>query len=483
MSTNAGAISTAEIPRIVPVAHTSHLASLCTAAEKLLDFMAVLVGVYVADALYQILKPQRAGAYAAGTVYFWAAAFALLFVFLLERHGGYRPSMSLLGIRETERILRVTLHGLLLAVLAAYFLAAPIPRLVFCLAATTVPLSLTMEKWEMHRILRMVRSKGLGSRRAIILGTGPEGRRVYSALVRSPKFGVDPVAFVDDGLQSGASEIYEPSYHPRHSASVLSGPLCPELFHRLKASVLVIATSNLERETLLLTITKAAEAGVSTYFAPGDWPGIAGLVEYSELDGIMLAHHSQDVSRTVYKLGKRLLDVVVASIGLVVLAVLAPFVATAIKLTSSGPILFRQQRVGETGRRFTMYKFRTMYRDAPAYSHSPGAGDDPRVTRVGRFLRHTSIDELPQLINVLLGHMSLVGPRPEMPFIVEQYTPVQRLRLSVKPGITGLWQISPGRAFPIIENLEYDFYYVRHRSLFMDFAILLHTLLFAARGI
>ena len=143
MSTNAGAISATEIPRLVPVAHTSHLASLCTAAEKLLDFIAVLGGVYVADALYQILKPQRAAAYAAGTVYFWAAAFALLFVFLLERHGGYRPSMSLLGIRETERILRVTLHGLLLAVLAAYFFAAPIPRLAFCLAATTVPLSLT----------------------------------------------------------------------------------------------------------------------------------------------------------------------------------------------------------------------------------------------------------------------------------------------------------------------------------------------------
>jgi len=306
----------------------------------------------------------------------------------------------------------------------------------------------------------MVRSKGLGSRRAIILGAGPEARRVYSALVRSPKFGVDPVAFVDDGLQHGAAEIYEPSYHPRHSASVISGPLCPDLFHRLRASVLVIATSALERETLLLTIAKASEAGVSTYFAPGDLPGLGGLVEYSELDGILLAHHTHDVSRMVYRFGKRLLDVVVASIGLAVLAVLAPFVAIAITLTSAGPVLFRQQRVGETGHRFTMYKFRTMYREAPAYSHSPGAGDDPRVTPVGRFLRHTSIDELPQLINVLLGHMSLVGPRPEMPFIVEQYTPVQRLRLTVKPGITGLWQISPARAFPIIENLEYDFYLI-----------------------
>ena len=130
-----------------------------------------------------------------------------------------------------------------------------------------------------------------------------------------------------------------------------------------------------------------------------------------------------------------------------------------------------------------MYKFRTMYRDAPQYSYSPGAGEDPRITPVGRFLRRTSLDELPQLVNVLLGHMSLVGPRPEMPFIVEQYTPLQRRRLTVKPGITGLWQLSADRAFLIHENIEYDLYYVRHRSLFMDVAILLHTLVFAGRGI
>ncbi len=139
--------------------------------------------------------------------------------------------------------------------------------------------------------------------------------------------------------------------------------------------------------------------------------------------------------------------------------------------------------MGKNGRRFPMYKFRTMYCDAPQYSYSPGAGDDPRITPAGRFLRRTSLDELPQLVNVLLGHMSLVGPRPEMPFIVAQYTSLQRRRLTAKPGITGLWQLSADRAFPIHENLEYDLYYVRHRSLFMDMAILLHTLLFAGRGI
>jgi lipopolysaccharide/colanic/teichoic acid biosynthesis glycosyltransferase len=118
-----------------------------------------------------------------------------------------------------------------------------------------------------------------------------------------------------------------------------------------------------------------------------------------------------------------------------------------------------------------------------AYEYSPADVTDPRITRVGRFLRRSSLDELPQLLNVVRGEMSLVGPRPEMPFIVEQYEPVHRQRLVVKPGITGLWQLSADRAYRIHENLEYDLYYIRHRNFFMDVAVLLHTLVFAARGV
>jgi len=130
-----------------------------------------------------------------------------------------------------------------------------------------------------------------------------------------------------------------------------------------------------------------------------------------------------------------------------------------------------------------MYKLRTMYTDAQPYDFSPRDSTDPRITRIGKFLRKTSLDELPQLLNVLEGKMSLVGPRPEMPFIVAQYTERHRQRLHVKPGLTGLWQLSGDRAFCIHENIEYDLYYIQHRNLFMDLAILLHTSIFAMRGI
>jgi lipopolysaccharide/colanic/teichoic acid biosynthesis glycosyltransferase len=124
-----------------------------------------------------------------------------------------------------------------------------------------------------------------------------------------------------------------------------------------------------------------------------------------------------------------------------------------------------------------------MYLEAPKYGFHPKNSDDPRVTRVGRWLRRTSLDELPQLINVLKGDMSLVGPRPEMPFIVERYNANHRQRLQVIPGLTGLWQLSADRAFLIHENIQYDLYYIRHRNFFMDLAILLHTAVFAMKGI
>jgi lipopolysaccharide/colanic/teichoic acid biosynthesis glycosyltransferase len=141
-----------------------------------------------------------------------------------------------------------------------------------------------------------------------------------------------------------------------------------------------------------------------------------------------------------------------------------------------------QKRVGRNGEAFDMYKFRTMVPSAPRYNLSPTRSSDPRITGLGRFLRRTSLDELPQLLNVFLGNMSLVGPRPEMPFIVERYNAQQRRRLQLTPGITGLWQISADRAFPIHENIEYDLYYMKNRTFFMDLAILIHTLLYAGGG-
>ena len=145
-------------------------------------------------------------------------------------------------------------------------------------------------------------------------------------------------------------------------------------------------------------------------------------------------------------------------------------------------MFFSQMRVGLNGQQFRMWKLRTMRSTAPAYARSP-ADRDANITRVGRVLRVTGLDELPQLLNVLRGEMSLVGPRPEMPFIVEQYTPLQRERLGAVPGITGLWQLGGGRSAPMHEQIEYDFFYIACRSLALDLRIVLQTALYALRGV
>ena len=172
--------------------------------------------------------------------------------------------------------------------------------------------------------------------------------------------------------------------------------------------------------------------------------------------------------------------------SLFLLALLLPlflFVAILIKLDSPGPVFFRHDRIGKDGKRFMLWKFRSMRTNVPEYEESPRSAVDGRLTRIGRLIRRLSVDELPQLINVLKGDMSLVGPRPEMPFIVARYHPVECERLIARPGITGLWQISPARAFPIHENLHYDLHYIRNQNFFLDCAIVLRTIAAVIHGV
>jgi len=179
-----------------------------------------------------------------------------------------------------------------------------------------------------------------------------------------------------------------------------------------------------------------------------------------------------DPSRS-YAIAKRAIDVLVAAAGLLLMLPLLVVISLAV-LTDGRPIFFRQIRLGEQGRPFTLTKFRTMRAGANPYARKPGVRDE-RVTAVGKVLRRTGLDEIPQLWNVLKGEMSLVGPRPEMPFIADSYDWVARLRLHAPPGITGLWQLSPVRLQPIHDHVEYDLFFLAHRSLLFDLWIIVRT--------
>jgi|ERR1700730_3761055 len=180
---------------------------------------------------------------------------------------------------------------------------------------------------------------------------------------------------------------------------------------------------------------------------------------------------------------KRSCDLIGSLLFLVLLLPLFIVVGVVIKLDSPGPIFFRHYRIGKDGKHFTLWKFRSMRTNVPKYEASPRSGLDNRLTRIGRLIRRLSVDELPQLVNVLKGDMSLVGPRPEMPFIVARYRPVHRERLVARPGITGLWQISPARAFPIHENLQYDLHYIHNQNFVLDCVIILRTITAVIHGV
>lgn len=188
-----------------------------------------------------------------------------------------------------------------------------------------------------------------------------------------------------------------------------------------------------------------------------------------------------------YRISKRILDLLFAVAGLLLLLPLLPAIALLIRLDSRGPVFFTQVRVGRSGRPFRCYKFRSMVdhaeelkKDLAALNEATGPAfkirQDPRITAIGSFLRRSSLDEMPQLFNVLLGQMSIVGPRPQIPTEVELYEPWHRRRLEVKPGVTCLWQISGRSHVGFDEWMRLDLEYIRRRSLRLDLDILLRTL-------
>jgi lipopolysaccharide/colanic/teichoic acid biosynthesis glycosyltransferase len=245
----------------------------------------------------------------------------------------------------------------------------------------------------------------------------------------------------------------------------------------------LLVASSFSQDQMQDALQQAAACGMETEICTGDVAVANTPMECTDIDGIMIWRSLQSDMQVYYQKLKRVFDTTLVLALLIVFSPLMLAVAIAIKLNSPGPIFFRQVRVGKNGRPFTMLKFRSMHQNACGDGFSPKSGSDPRISSIGRLLRKTSLDELPQLINVLKGEMSLVGPRPEMPFIVKDYTALQCRRLEVQPGITGLWQISAHRKDLIHDNMQYDLYYVQHQGIFLDAAILMHTAVFAMKGV
>ena len=324
--------------------------------------------------------------------------------------------------------------------------------------------------------------KGVGRKNAFIIGFNPKAHDVHNQLLQHPALGLDVVGYI-----SVKEENKNSFYNDIKTVGTISN--LPDLIVRDNVKEIIIALEKDDRDELVEIISKSESKNVGLKIVPDLYEILSGQARTSQIYGIPLIDIMPQLMPEWEKKLKRLLDITVSLIILVVTSPVTALTAIAIKLDSDGDIFFKQERCGINGKIFKILKFRSMKKDAekstgPVWSQK----DDPRITRVGKFIRKVRIDEIPQMWNVLKGEMSIVGPRPERPFFVEKLSleiPYYKRRLKVRPGITG-WAQVKHKYDETIEDvkikLRYDLFYIENMSLRMDFKILLRTVFVVISG-
>ncbi len=402
-------------------------------------------------------------------------AMSAFLVLALGALGIYTRGVSILNVEEDVMLIK----GLLIHAAGALGIAFllrdfTLPRLGVLFAIVLMLPFVVYGRRLVRRVAQWFLEAGVGTQPVAIYGTGETGRSLAARILQNPQMGLRPVGFLydrDDGSVEG-----EIRFGPGLASHlpVLGGLDELKTLPADHVQLLFVALPTLGSERLLEIQDACRSLGIACHHVPLFSSGHFRRMQLTFIGDIPILTERAMRTTIVYRTAKRAVDVGVAGLLVVGLSPVFLLIALLIKLTSRGPVFFTQERIGQHGRAFPMHKFRTMRTEAPSYATKPTAGD-PNIFPLGRVLRQSSLDELPQLVNVLKGEMSLVGPRPDMPQIVAAYTPIQRERLLVPPGMTGLWQVSEDRQFPIHENIDYDLYYVYNRSFLLDFAILVRT--------
>lgn len=447
------------------------------------DFLLLMFGAMAGASVGHLLQRSSAFDLTAQQLLAGSLIYSILVLCLLQGDNAYPRTCGLLHIKETEIVLRVSIKAIAVCLIFCIVARYPVPRMATLGAWIVATLSLAVGRVQFNELARKHFAPSFPRRRTLIYGTKRTARRFFTGALHSPMLGIDPVGFIGNASQP-CDVIYSNDYFQRDSRPVFREPLSAEMLARLNIHDIVVCDPNIsDRE--LKEVQEIAQSGNCSVSLVDNQEILASRAPtwVWEMDGLFVATTTLHEPGQLYRISKKLLDIVCSSTLILFSAPLWMLLAILIRVESKGPVFFRQQRVGQGGKRFEILKFRSMRIDAPKYARSPDQQSDPRITRLGRFLRKTSLDEMPQLINVLRGDMSLVGPRPEMPFITEEYGPLETTRLSVPQGITGLWQLSADRRYAIHQSIEYDLYYIQNRTVLMDIAILLHTLVYATKGI
>ena len=400
-----------------------------------------------------------------------------LLVFVAD--GLYRGPRRLAWTSQLSIIIRGTIIAVaVLIVIVFIFQPYFFSRLIFAQAWLLMVLFLALVRLLEDVLRTSLRKRGIGVERLLIVGAGSRGRAIMQNVVARPGLGYQVVGFVDDDREK-QQDI------GRFRALGRTDDV-PRLVGELSVDEVIITLPWLSHSKIMSIMSHCQRRGVRFKVVPDLFQISLSQVDLDELNGIPLIGLRQPAMKVTSRLVKRAIDVTVSLAGLTLLSPLWLLIGIAIAIDSPGPPVFFQKRIGQWGRPFTCYKFRSMRVGAEeeheqlrelseAAQVTFKLRDDPRRTRVGGLIRRASLDELPQLYNVLLGEMSLVGPRPPIPSEVEQYEEWHRKRLEVKPGLTGLWQVMGRSLLPFEEMVMLDIYYIENWSLLLDFQILLRT--------
>jgi exopolysaccharide biosynthesis polyprenyl glycosylphosphotransferase len=406
-----------------------------------------------------------------------------VWLFIFKCYGLYERDFRRIAHSTIDEIPSI-FHAILLGTVLSwmYFQATPGAGVEFVALLLFASLTLGLV-FAARAISRAIYAHALSPERVLLVATGLETNMLTDGLEKDPHCRVDLV-----GRLVACDDELKPANGSLPVLGLLNTDELRDILIEQGVDRVVLATNEIEQRLLVETIRVCTSMVVKVSVLPAAFTVLGSSVEVDDVRGVTVFGISPAVLPGSSRLAKRALDLIGGFVALILFAPLLLTFIVLVKLDSNGPVFFRQRRVGQDGKVFDIFKFRTMVDGADAMRSSLAElneteglfkiADDPRITRVGRFLRRTSLDELPQLFNVLRGEMSLVGPRPLVVYEDEQIDGWHRERLALTPGMTGRWQILGSARVPLSEMVKLDYLYVTNWSLWNDVKILLRTVPF-----
>ncbi len=459
------------------------IASLAMPALDVLLVILAFVLAYIVRYDLQILRPVLEFNRSAFEPYLPYALIYILWLYVNYRGLGlYKTIRGRSWLDEVYTIINGITNATVVTLALSFFLQPLVFSRLMMIYVAGITIILLASSRAILRIVRArLRKQGIGVQRVMVVGAGDVGKSVLRAMLARRDIGYVPVGYVDENPDLAAADMGR--VRGLGGLDDLRDKLRE---HRIDAVILAMSWSHHDQIVRLIRLCQREHIEVSVI--PDVFQLNLRQVQVENLDGIPLLHMNGHIPlKGTNRLFKRAVDIALIVVAAPIWLILFGLVALAIRLEGQGAVFYSAERVGENGKHFRMYKFRSMIPDADKLRSQltqqygddprrPKFKDDPRITRVGQFIRRTSLDELPNLLNVLTGQMSLVGPRPPTPDEVLLYEPWHMQRLVVKPGMTGLWQVSGRSEIPFDEMCLLDIYYIENWSMGMDAQILMMTI-------